>query len=156
VSPSALPSAAATPTPPFNAACAVSTLAGSGTQASTDGTGAGAAFNGPTGVAYSPARGAFYVGTAAFTALATITMWRHSGLKRGAAEAGVVVLAALGPLLFAISGDTFDITAGTAWQAVMLGLLGLGLLSLAVHALKTPTFMLKGIVLAIAIALARK
>jgi signal transduction histidine kinase len=99
-------------------------------------------------------RGAFYVGTAAFTALATITMWRHGGVKRGAAEAGVVVLAALGPLLFAISGDTFDIAAGTAWQAVMLGLLGLGLLSLAVHALKTPTFMLKGIVLAIGIALA--
>jgi signal transduction histidine kinase len=99
-------------------------------------------------------RGAFYLGTAAFTALATITMWRHGGVKRGAAEAGVVVLAALGPLLFAISGDTFDLTAGTAWQAVMLGLLGLGLLSLAVHALKSPTFMLKGIVLAIGIALA--
>ncbi len=99
-------------------------------------------------------RGAFYVGTAAFTALATITMWRHGGGKRGAAEAGVVVLAALGPLLFAISGDTFDITVGSAWQAVMLGMLGLGLLSLAGHALKTPTFMLKGIVLAIALALA--
>jgi len=99
-------------------------------------------------------RGAFYLGTAAFTALATITMWRHGGVKRGAAEAGVVVLAVLGPLLFAISGDTFDLTAGTAWQAVMLGLLGLGLLSLAVHALKSPTFMLKGIVLAIGIALA--
>jgi signal transduction histidine kinase len=81
-------------------------------------------------------------------------MWRHGGARRGAAEAGVVLLAALGPLLFAISGDTFDITTGAAWQAVMLGLLGLGLLALAGHALKTPTFMPKGIVLAIALALA--
>jgi signal transduction histidine kinase len=99
-------------------------------------------------------RGAFYVGTAAFAALATITMWRHSGRKRGTAEIGVIVLAALGPLLFAIQGDAFDIAAGFAWQAVMLGMLGLGLLSLAGRALKSPTFLLKGIVLAIAIALA--
>jgi signal transduction histidine kinase len=99
-------------------------------------------------------RGAFYVGTAAFAALATITMWRHSGHRRWAAEAGVVVLAALGPLLFAISGDTFDVAAGSVWQAMMLGMLGLGLLVLARHALRTPTFMVKGIVLAIAIALA--
>jgi signal transduction histidine kinase len=99
-------------------------------------------------------RGAFYVGTAAFTALATITMWRQSGRRRRTAEIGLVVLAALGPLLFAIWGDTFDITAGAAWQAVMLGLLGIGLLALAGQALATPTFTVKGIALALALALA--
>jgi signal transduction histidine kinase len=98
-------------------------------------------------------RGAFYLGTAAFTALATITMWRQSGRQRRSAEIGLVVLAALGPLLLALAGDTFDITAGAVWQAVMLGALGMGLLSLARHSLNTPTFMVKGIVLAIAIAL---
>src|SRR5512135_2051417 len=36
-------------------------------------------------------RGAFYVGTAAFTALATITMWRHSGRRRRSQEAGLMV-----------------------------------------------------------------
>jgi signal transduction histidine kinase len=98
-------------------------------------------------------RGAFYVGMAGFTALATITMWRHAGRRRKAGEVAVVVLAALGPLLFAISGDTFDIGAGVLWQAAMLGLLGLGLLSLAFQAMRTPALMLKGIVLAIAVAL---
>jgi signal transduction histidine kinase len=99
-------------------------------------------------------RGAFYVGTAAFTALATITMWRQSGRQSKAAEGGLIFLAALGPLLFALAGSTFDMTVGTAWQAVMLGALGVGLLTLARHAMKTPALMVKGIVLAIAIALA--
>jgi signal transduction histidine kinase len=99
-------------------------------------------------------RGAFYVGTAAFTALATITMWRQSGRQSKTAEGGLIFLAALGPLLFALAGNTFDMTVGTAWQAVMLGALGVGLLALARHAMKTPALMVKGIVLAIAIALA--
>lgn len=99
-------------------------------------------------------RGAFYVGTAAFTALATITMWRQGGTRRRAAEIGLIVLAALGPLLLMLAGDTFDLTAGSAWQAVMLGALATGLLTLLGHALRTPTFMVKGIVLAIAVALA--
>ncbi len=99
-------------------------------------------------------RAAFYVGTAAFTALATITMWRQSGRQRTTSEVGLVVLAALGPLLLALAGDTFDLTAGSVWQAVMLGCLGVGVLSLGRHALSTSTFMLKGIVLALSIALA--
>jgi signal transduction histidine kinase len=99
-------------------------------------------------------RGAFYVGTAAFTALATITMWRQSGRQRKPAEVGLIVLAALGPLLLALAGDTFDITAGPVWQAVMLGALGVGLFTLARHAMKAPNVLIKSIVLAIAIALA--
>jgi signal transduction histidine kinase len=99
-------------------------------------------------------RAAFYVGTAAFVALATITMWRQSGKQRSQSEVGLVVLAALGPLLLALAGDTFDLTAGPVWQAVMLGALGVGVLSLARHALSTSALMLKGIVLALAIALA--
>jgi signal transduction histidine kinase len=99
-------------------------------------------------------RAAFYVGMAAFTALATITMWRQAGRQRRSAEAGLVVLAALGPLLLALAGDTFDITAGPVWQAVMLGALGVGLAALVRHAMTTPTFLIKSIVLAIGIALA--
>ena len=99
-------------------------------------------------------RGAFYVGTAAFTALATITMWRQSGRQGRTAEVGLVVLAALGPLLLALAGDTFDLTAGPVWQAVMLGALGVGLFALARHAMTTPNFLIKSIVLSIAIALA--
>jgi signal transduction histidine kinase len=99
-------------------------------------------------------RGAFYVGTAAFAALATITMWRQSGRQSRTAEGGLIFLAALGPLLLALAGDLFDITVGPAWQAVMLGALGVGLLSLARHALSVPTFMVKGIVFAIGVALA--
>lgn len=99
-------------------------------------------------------RGAFYIGMGGFAALATITMWRHVGRRRRSAEAMAVVLAALGPLLFAVSGDTFDIGAGPIWHAGMLALLGLGLLSLAGYALRTPGFLPKGITVAIAIALA--
>jgi signal transduction histidine kinase len=99
-------------------------------------------------------RAAFYIGTAAFTALATVTMWRQSGKHRMQSEVGMVVLAALGPLLHALAGDTFDLTAGPVWQAVMLGALAAGVLSLARHAFTTSALMLKGIVLALTIALA--
>ena len=99
-------------------------------------------------------RGAFYVGMAAFTALATITMWRQSGRHRRSQEMGLIVLAALGPFLLALAGDTFDVTAGPVWQAVMLGALATGLFALARHAMTTPTFLVKSIVLAIAVALA--
>jgi signal transduction histidine kinase len=99
-------------------------------------------------------RSAFYFGTAAFTALATITMWRQGGRHNRGSEIGLVVLAALGPLLLLLAGDTFDITAGPVWQAVMLGALAVGLATLARHAMRSPTFLIKSIVLAIAIALA--
>jgi signal transduction histidine kinase len=99
-------------------------------------------------------RGAFYAGTAAFTALATVTMWRQSGRASRGSEVGLVVLAALGPLLLLLAGDTFDITAGPVWQAVMLGALGVGLFSLAQHAMRASSFLIKSIVLSIGIALA--
>lgn len=99
-------------------------------------------------------RGAFYVGMGAFTALATITMWRQSGRASRGSEVGLVVLAGLGPLLLALAGDTFDLTAGPVWHAVMLGALGVGLAALARHAWRTPTVLIKIIVFAIAVALA--
>jgi signal transduction histidine kinase len=99
-------------------------------------------------------RAAFYIGTAVFTALATITMWRQGGRQRFGAEVGLVVLAGLGPTLFLISGDTFDMTAGALWQAMMLAALGAGVMTLARHAWQTPSLMLKGIVAALAVALA--
>lgn len=98
-------------------------------------------------------RGAFYLGTAAFTAVATITMWRQGGRHRTRAELGLIVLAAMGPGLYLLFGDIFDIQAGATWQAVMLAALATGVLTLAGHALFTPSFMLKGVVAALALAL---
>jgi signal transduction histidine kinase len=98
-------------------------------------------------------RGAFYLGTAVFTAVATITMWRQGGRHRARAELGLIVLAAMGPGLYLLSGDTFDLTAGALWQAIMLAALGTGVLTLAGHALFTPSLMLKGIVAALVLAL---
>lgn len=99
-------------------------------------------------------RGAFYLGTAAFTALATITMWRQGGRHRTRGEVGLIVLAALGPMLYLIADDMFDMTAGALWQAVMLGALATGVLTLGRHALSSSSLMLKGIVAALAIAIA--
>src|SRR5512134_136288 len=99
-------------------------------------------------------RGAFYLGTAAFTALATITMWRQGGRHRTSGEVGLMVLAALGPVLYLIADDMFDMTAGAVWQAVMLGALATGVLTLGRHALSSSSLMLKGIVAALTIALA--
>jgi len=99
-------------------------------------------------------RGAFYLGTAAFTALATITLWRQSGVLRGRAEFGMVVLAAMGPALYLLSGDSFDLTVGPLWQAIMLGALSLGVLSLGRRALRESTLMLKIIVAAMLLAIA--
>ena len=45
-------------------------------------------------------RGAFYLGTAVFTAVATITMWRQGGRHRTRAELGLIVLAVMGPALY--------------------------------------------------------
>ena len=99
-------------------------------------------------------RGAFYLGTAAFTALATITLWRQSGVVRGRAEFGMVVLAGMGPALYLLSGDSFDLTVGPLWQAIMLGALALGVLSLGRRALRESTLMLKIIVAAMLLAIA--
>ena len=104
--------------------------------------------------AYSLSRWGFYLGTAAFTALATITMWRQSGRMRGRAEVGVGVLAAMGPLLYLLSGDSFDLTVGPLWQGVMLGTLALGVLSLARRALSENALLLRFIVAALVVALA--
>ena len=98
-------------------------------------------------------RGAFYLGTAVFTAVATITMWRQGGRHRGRAEWGLAVLAAMGPGLYLLSGDLFDIQAGAIWQAMMLTALATGVLTLAGHALFAPSLMLKGIVAALVLAL---
>ncbi len=98
-------------------------------------------------------RGAFYFGTAAFTALATITMWRQSGRPNGRAELGIMVLAAMGPALYILSGDTFDLTVGPLWQAIMLGALALGVFSLARRAFRESSTMLGFIVGALVIAL---
>lgn len=99
-------------------------------------------------------RFAFYLGTAAFTALATITMWRHSGRQQARSEIGLIVLAALGPVLYLLFGDTFDITVGPLWQAMMLVALTVGLVWLGRRAFADPRLVPKGIVLALAIALA--
>ena len=96
---------------------------------------------------------AFYVGTGAFTALATITMWRQSGRKRGRAEFGIGVLAAMGPVLFLLSGGTFDLTVGPLWLAIMLGALALGVLSLARRAVGESGLVLRFVVAALIIAL---
>lgn len=104
--------------------------------------------------AYSLSRWGFYLGTAAFTALATITMWRQSGRMRGRAEVGVGVLAAMGPLLYLLSGDSFDLTVGPLWLGVMLGTLALGVLSLARRALSENALLLRFIVGALVVALA--
>ena len=98
-------------------------------------------------------RGAFYLGTAVFTAVATITMWRQGGRHRTRAELGLIVLAVMGPALYLLFGDMFDIQAGALWQAMMLTALATGVLTLAGHALFAPSFMLKGIVAALALAL---
>ena len=104
--------------------------------------------------AYSLSRWGFYLGTAAFTALATITMWRQSGVERRRAEVGVGILAAMGPLLYLLSGDSFDLTVGPLWQGVMLGTLALGVLSLARRALSENALLLRFIVGALIVALA--
>jgi signal transduction histidine kinase len=99
-------------------------------------------------------RGAFYLGTAVFTAVATITMWRQGGRHRARAELGLAILAAMGPALYLLSGDMFDMTAGALWQAMMLAALATGVLTLAAQALVTPSFMLQGVVAALLLALA--
>ena len=104
--------------------------------------------------AYSLSRWGFYLGTATFTALATITMWRQSGVERRRAEVGVGILAAMGPLLYLLSGDSFDLTVGPLWQGVMLGTLALGVLSLARRALSENALLLRFIVGALVVALA--
>ena len=98
-------------------------------------------------------RGSFYLGTAVFTAVATITMWRQGGRHRLRTELGLIVLAAMGPALYLIAGDMFDMTAGALWQAMMLVALATGVVTLAGHALFTPSWILKGIVAALALAL---
>ena len=103
--------------------------------------------------AYSLSRWGFYLGTAAFTALATITMWRQSGRERRRAEVGVGILAAMGPLLYLLSGDSFDLTVGPLWLGVMLGTLALGVLSLARRALSENALLLRFIVGALVVAL---
>ncbi len=98
-------------------------------------------------------RGAFYLGMAVFTAVATITMWRQGGRHRTRAELGLAVLAAMGPGLYLLFGDMFDLQAGAIWQAMMLTALASGVLTLAGHAMFTPSLMLKGIVAALVLAL---
>lgn len=98
-------------------------------------------------------RGAFYLGTAVFTAVATLTLWRQGGRHRLRAEIGMIVLAAMGPGLYLLSGDMFDMTAGSMWQAIMLAALATGVLTVAGHALLTPSLMLKVVVAALALAL---
>ncbi|MDQ3215212.1 MAG: hypothetical protein M3P99_03920 [Pseudomonadota bacterium] len=97
---------------------------------------------------------AFYTGTAVFTAVATITMWRQGGRHQTRAEFGLIVLAAMGPGLYLLSGDTFDLTAGAVWQAMMLAALTTGVMTLAGHALFTSSLMLKAVVAALLLALA--
>jgi signal transduction histidine kinase len=80
---------------------------------------------------YGLSRFAFYLGTAVFSALATVTLWRQSGRAASRAEWGLAVLAALGPVLYLMSGDSFDLTVGPLWLAIMLGALASGVLSLA-------------------------
>jgi signal transduction histidine kinase len=104
--------------------------------------------------AYSLSRFGFYVGTGAFAALATITMWRQSGRERSRAELGIAVLAAMGPVLYLLSGDNFDLTAGPLWQAIMLGALTLGVLALARRAIGESALMPRIVVGALVIALA--
>ena len=106
----------------------------------------------PGALAWS--RFAFYLGTAAFTALATITMWRQSGRPNARAELGIAVLAAMGPALYLLSGDTFDLTVGPLWQAIMLGALTLGVASLARRAFRESSALLGFIVGALVVALA--
>lgn len=98
-------------------------------------------------------RGAFYLGTAVFTAVATITMWRQGGRHRWRAEWGLIVLAAMGPTLYLLSADAFDLFAGSIWQAMMLVALATGVLTLLGHTLFTPSLMLKGVVAALILAL---
>jgi len=98
-------------------------------------------------------RAAFYLGTAVFTALATITMWRQGGRERVTSEIGIAVLAGMGPLLYLLFGDTFDLTAGPLWQAIMLGALAMGWLTLVRHAFAAPSLMLTSIVIAVAIVI---
>ncbi|MGH6610373.1 MAG: sensor histidine kinase [Burkholderiaceae bacterium] len=98
-------------------------------------------------------RGAFYLGTAVFAAAATITMWRQGGRHRLRTELGLIVLAAMGPVFYLLSGDTFDMLPGTIWQAVMLVALATGVLTLAGHALFTPSANLKVVVVALVLAL---
>ena len=104
--------------------------------------------------AHTLSRWGYYLGTAAFTALATITMWRHAGRSRKRTELGVAVLAAMGPVLYMLSGDTFDLTVGPLWQGMMLGVLALGVLALARRALGESSRILRFIVLALVVALA--
>ncbi|MEP6607824.1 MAG: ATP-binding protein [Burkholderiaceae bacterium] len=99
-------------------------------------------------------RAAFYLGTAVFAAVATITMWRQGGRHQARAELGLIVLAAMGPGLYLLSGDSFDITAGVLWQAMMLAALGTGVLTLATHVLFTRPLMLKTVIAALVLALA--
>ncbi|MCU0768403.1 MAG: ATP-binding protein [Burkholderiaceae bacterium] len=96
----------------------------------------------------------FYLGTAAFAALATVTLWRQSGRPASRAEFGIAVLAAMGPVLYMLSGDNFDLTVGPLWLAIMLGALGLGVLSLARRALSEASLLLRFIVAALLVALA--
>ncbi|HTN50242.1 MAG TPA: ATP-binding protein [Burkholderiaceae bacterium] len=103
---------------------------------------------------YAMSRWTFYLGTAAFTALATITMWRQSGRARARAEVGLCVLAAMGPLLYLISGDGFDLTVGPLWLGIMLGALALGVLSLARRAFAEPAVLPRFIVATLVVALA--
>jgi len=103
--------------------------------------------------AHTLSRWAYYLGTAAFTALATITMWRHAGGSRARTEFGVAVLAAMGPVLYMLSGDSFDLTVGPLWQGMMLGVLALGVLSLARRAMGESSRILRFIVIALFIAL---
>jgi signal transduction histidine kinase len=103
---------------------------------------------------YFLSRMAFYLGTGAFTALATITMWRQSGRERGRAELGIVVLAAMGPVLYLLSGDIFDLAVGPLWLAIMLGALATGALSLARRAVGESSLTLHFVVGALLLALA--
>lgn len=98
-------------------------------------------------------RAAFYLGTAVFTALATITMWRQGGRERVTSEIGIAVLAGMGPVLYLLFGDTFDLTAGPLWQAIMLGALATGWVALVRRALTTPSLLLTSIVFAVAIVI---
>jgi signal transduction histidine kinase len=105
---------------------------------------------------FALSRFAFYIGTAVFSALATVTMWRQAGRKRGRAEWGLAVLAALGPLLYLASGDAFDLKVGPLWLAIMLGALASGVLSLARRAAGAApnAALLRFIVAALFVALA--
>ncbi len=99
-------------------------------------------------------RGAFYLGTAVFTAVATITMWRQGGRHRARAELGLIVLAAMGP--WPVSAFRRHVRyhrparcgRRSCWRRWRTGVL-----TLAGHALFTPSLMLKGIVAALVLAL---